>query len=128
MAQTLRLLAKSSSTPALFCTGAVLQDTLDPIGFRPLFFRPEHACKLSNEFRVYSNYDARGALGGWETEGKEELDASRGLEQGSKASTGALVEPLTSAGKWTWRRILWISDQIHAFTSCYSCLRKHALF
>eukprot|EP00457_Paulinella_chromatophora_P013249 gb/GEZN01013528.1/.p1 GENE.gb/GEZN01013528.1/~~gb/GEZN01013528.1/.p1 ORF type:complete len:201 (-),score=32.11 gb/GEZN01013528.1/:166-768(-) len=76
VAQTITLLAKSAKTPAVFNTGAVLQDPIRTLlGWRPARFHPEHSCKLSNEFRTYTSYDATGVfLQGWETDDEPDLD------------------------------------------------------
>lgn len=64
--ETIRLLSKTSKTPVMFNTGAILRK---PIGLvlscYPCVKRPRHRVHLMNEFVTYTNWECE-RLGGWE--------------------------------------------------------------
>lgn len=63
--RTMRLLAKSSDTPLMLLTGAVLRREVEGgLGFRPHAFVPTFKSKLNNPFHCYANYETE-RLGGW---------------------------------------------------------------
>jgi len=51
-------------------SGAVVRATAwTALGLRPVAFRPEHSCKLGNEFLCYTDSEiVAGSLGGWDAE------------------------------------------------------------
>ena len=65
--ETMRLLCKNKDTPRIFCTGAVMENSIYLIlGLRRNKFEPKHASKLSNEFCCYTNYQSE-RFGNWLT-------------------------------------------------------------
>ncbi|KAJ0966357.1 hypothetical protein J5N97_027495 [Dioscorea zingiberensis] len=67
VAQTISFLACPKEFYLLLLTGEVQQDRAAKLlNLHPCGFRPQHTNKLGNEFRLYTNYDPEGRLGGWE--------------------------------------------------------------
>ncbi len=63
--KTMRLLARSSSTPLVFNSGSVLASAMSELGFKESKFHPKHSCNLVNEFSTYTTYKSE-AFGGFE--------------------------------------------------------------
>ncbi|OAY75596.1 protein-lysine N-methyltransferase N6AMT2-like isoform X1 [Ananas comosus] len=67
VAQTVSFLARPQGPFLLLLTGEVQKDrALELLNVKPCSFRPQHANKLGNEFRLFTNYDPAERLGGWE--------------------------------------------------------------
>ncbi|TYG64300.1 hypothetical protein ES288_D06G096400v1 [Gossypium darwinii] len=67
--QTRSFLAQPRESHLLLLTGEVQRDrAAELLGLRACNFWPRHSRKLGNEFRVFTNYDPRERLGGWEQE------------------------------------------------------------
>lgn len=64
--QTMDLLLRSKSNPAIYCTGAVMEDDLRLLlGLRRCSFEPKHRCQLQNDFATFTSYDDSERLGKW---------------------------------------------------------------
>ncbi|KAH6756694.1 nucleic acid binding / methyltransferase [Perilla frutescens var. hirtella] len=67
VAETVRFLSKPGESFVLLLTGEVQTVwAAELLGLRPCGFRPQHSSKLGNEFRLFTSYDPRARLGGWE--------------------------------------------------------------
>ncbi|KAF8398037.1 hypothetical protein HHK36_016963 [Tetracentron sinense] len=69
VAKTVAFLARPGESYLLLLTGEVQKDiAAELLGLYPCGFRPQHSSKLGNEFRLFTNYDPKERLGGWERE------------------------------------------------------------
>ncbi|THU62542.1 hypothetical protein C4D60_Mb01t06230 [Musa balbisiana] len=67
VAHTISLLAHPQDSYLLLLTGEVQKErAAEILNVHPCGFRPQHTNKLGNEFRLFTNYDPAGRLGGWE--------------------------------------------------------------
>ncbi|KAG8098156.1 hypothetical protein GUJ93_ZPchr0013g37791 [Zizania palustris] len=67
VAKTVSFLAHPEGSFLLLLTGEVQKDrAFELLNVRPCGFKPQHSNKLGNEFRLFTNYDPAGRLGGWE--------------------------------------------------------------
>lgn len=69
VAQTVAFLAHPGKAFLLLLTGEVQRERAARLlGLNPCGFRPEHANKLGNEFRLFTSYNPGNRLGGWQLE------------------------------------------------------------
>ncbi|KAJ4972245.1 hypothetical protein NE237_005344 [Protea cynaroides] len=67
VAQTMTYLAQPGKSYLLLLTGEVQKErAAELLNLYPCGFKPQHSSKLGNEFRLFTNYDPRDRLGGWE--------------------------------------------------------------
>ncbi|KAK1311282.1 hypothetical protein QJS10_CPA08g00062 [Acorus calamus] len=67
VAQTVAFLMRPQHSFSLLLTGEVQKErAAELLGLHPCGFRPQHTSKLGNEFRLFTNYDPKDRLGGWE--------------------------------------------------------------
>ncbi|KMZ67542.1 N(6)-adenine-specific DNA methyltransferase 2 [Zostera marina] len=67
VSETLSFLSQPEESYMLLLTGDVQRERAAKLlNLRPCGFRPEHSSKLGNEFRLFTNYDPKDRLGGWE--------------------------------------------------------------
>lgn len=67
VATTISFLANPKKSHMLLLTGEVQTNIAkELLGLIPCGFRPQHSNKLGNEFRLFTNYDPEGRLGGWQ--------------------------------------------------------------
>ncbi|XP_043703208.1 EEF1A lysine methyltransferase 1 [Telopea speciosissima] len=67
VAQTMTCLAQPGECYLLLLTGEVQKErAAELLNLHPCGFRPQHSSKLGNDFRLFTNYDPRERLGGWE--------------------------------------------------------------
>ncbi|XP_042510381.1 EEF1A lysine methyltransferase 1 [Macadamia integrifolia] len=67
VAETMTYLAQPGECYLLLLTGEVQRErAAEILNLYPCGFRPQHSSKLGNDFRLFTNYDPRERLGGWE--------------------------------------------------------------
>ncbi|MQM10212.1 hypothetical protein Taro_043103 [Colocasia esculenta] len=67
VAQTISFLARPQESYILLLTGEVQMDiAAELLDVHPCGFRPQHTSKLGNEFRLFTNYNPKERLGGWQ--------------------------------------------------------------
>ncbi|KAG2683212.1 hypothetical protein I3760_10G021900 [Carya illinoinensis] len=67
--RTISFLSRPAEPHLLLLTGEVQKDRASELlGLHSCGFRPRHTSKLGNEFRLFTNYDPKDRLGGWERE------------------------------------------------------------
>lgn len=67
--ETISFLSRPGQSYLLLLTGEVQKErAAELLGLRPCGFRPHHASKLGNEFRLFTNYNPGTRLDGWEAE------------------------------------------------------------
>ena len=80
-AVTVGALEKKAGAVRVLLSGAAVRGTAwSALRLKPVAFRPEHSCKLGNEFLCYTDSEAvAGVLGGWDGElGPEEEEGTAG--------------------------------------------------